>query len=52
MRRVLGALPFLTAAVACVVPLAAGLYLLVTVWWTYAQRLVLRRRFPLEGAAR
>lgn len=51
-QRVLGALQFLTAAVACVVPLAAALYLLVTVWWTYAQRLVLRRRFPLDGAAR
>lgn len=50
-QRALGALQFVTAAVACVVPLAAGLYLLVTVWWTYAQRLVLRRRFPLEGAA-
>lgn len=51
MQRVLGALQFLTAAVACVVPLAAGLYLLVTVWWTFAQRLLLRRRFPLDGAA-
>lgn len=48
-QRALGALQFLTAVVACVVPLAAGLYLLVTVWWTYAQRLVLRRRFPLDG---
>ncbi|HYQ74892.1 YidC/Oxa1 family membrane protein insertase [Cellulomonas sp.] len=48
-RRALGALQFLTAGVACVVPLAAGLYLLVTVWWTYAQRRVLRRRFPLDG---
>lgn len=50
-QRALGALQFLTAVVACVVPLAAGLYLLVTVWWTYAQRRVLRRRYPLEGAA-
>lgn len=48
-QRVLGALQFLTAVIACVVPLAAGLYLLVTVWWTYAQRRVLRRRFPLVG---
>ncbi|RMI12883.1 YidC/Oxa1 family membrane protein insertase [Cellulomonas triticagri] len=47
MRRVLGALQFLTAVIACVVPLAAGLYLAVTVWWTYAQRVLLRRRYPL-----
>lgn len=40
-------LPFATAAVAVFVPLAAGLYLLVTSAWTLAQRLVLRRRFPL-----
>jgi YidC/Oxa1 family membrane protein insertase len=37
----------MTAVVACFVPLAAGLYLLVTVWWTFAQRLLLRRRYPL-----
>ena len=37
-----------TAVIACFVPLAAGLYLLVTVWWTFLQRLVLRRRYPLE----
>lgn len=47
MRRALGALQFLTAAIACVVPLAAGLYLAVTVWWTYGQRVLLRRRYPL-----
>jgi len=28
------------------VPLAAGLYLLVTVIWTFVQRLVLRRTYP------
>lgn len=47
MQRALGALQFMTAVVACFVPLAAGLYLLVTVWWTFAQRLLLRRRYPL-----
>lgn len=47
MQRMLGALQFMTAVIACFVPLAAGLYLLVTVWWTFAQRLVLRRRYPL-----
>jgi YidC/Oxa1 family membrane protein insertase len=40
-------LQFATAVVALFVPLAAGLYLFVTVTWTLAQRLVLRRRFPL-----
>ncbi|MFG6403110.1 MULTISPECIES: YidC/Oxa1 family membrane protein insertase [unclassified Microbacterium] len=44
--RVAGALQFATAAVALFVPLAAGLYLLVTVIWTLVQRLVLRRIYP------
>ncbi|MFC7876547.1 YidC/Oxa1 family membrane protein insertase [Isoptericola sp. NPDC057391] len=48
MQRALGALQFVTAAVACFVPLAAGLYLLVTVTWTLVQRILLRRRFPLD----
>ncbi|GAB3096341.1 YidC/Oxa1 family membrane protein insertase [Isoptericola nanjingensis] len=54
MQRALGALQFVTAVVACFVPLAAGLYLLVTVAWTLVQRVLLRRRFPLrpEGGAR
>lgn len=43
----LGLLPFASAVVAAFVPLAAGLYLTVTVAWTLAQRLVLRRRYPL-----
>lgn len=43
---VLGMLQFATAVVALFVPLAAALYLLVTVIWTLAQRLVLRRVFP------
>ncbi|MEL7978176.1 membrane protein insertase YidC [Isoptericola sp. F-RaC21] len=51
MRRALGALQFVTAVVACVVPLAAGLYLLVTVAWTLVQRILLRRRFPLDADA-
>jgi len=49
MQRALGALQFVTAAVACFVPLAAGLYLLVTVAWTLVQRILLRRRFPLDA---
>lgn len=44
----LGILQFATAVVACFVPLAAGLYLVVTVAWTLVQRLILRRRYPLE----
>ncbi|WP_438354013.1 YidC/Oxa1 family membrane protein insertase [Microbacterium sp. CJ88] len=46
MAGMLGMLQFATAAVALFVPLAAGLYLLVTVSWTLGQRLVLRRLFP------
>lgn len=45
----LGALQFATAVVAVFVPLAAGLYLLVTVAWTLGQRLVLRRILPPAG---
>ncbi|WP_169580639.1 MULTISPECIES: membrane protein insertase YidC [Microbacterium] len=45
--RVAGALQFTTAAVALFVPLAAALYLATTVTWTLAQRLLLRRRYPL-----
>jgi YidC/Oxa1 family membrane protein insertase len=47
--RLLEALPFATAVVAVFVPLAAGLYLLVTSAWTLVQRIVLRRRFPLPA---
>ncbi|KRE21087.1 membrane protein insertase YidC [Agromyces sp. Soil535] len=50
MVRMLGLLQFLTAVVAVFVPLAAALYLLVTVAWTLGQRLVLRRTFPLPPA--
>jgi YidC/Oxa1 family membrane protein insertase len=45
----LGTLQFATAVVAMFVPLAAGIYLLVTVTWTLCQRLVLRRRYPIDG---
>lgn len=51
MLRLMGALQFGTAVAAVFVPLAAGLYLLVTVAWTLAQRLFLRRRFPAERSA-
>ncbi|MDU0365622.1 membrane protein insertase YidC [Microbacterium sp. KSW4-17] len=44
-----GALQFTTAVVAVFVPLAAGLYLAVTTVWTLAQRLILRRRYPLPA---
>ena len=47
----LGVLQFTTAVIAMFVPLAAGLYLLVTVAWTLAQRLILRRRYPLAPSA-
>ncbi len=41
-------LPFTTAVVALFVPLAAGLYLAVTTVWTFGQRLILRRFYPIE----
>jgi YidC/Oxa1 family membrane protein insertase len=43
VTKALSFLPFMTALVAGFVPLAAGLYLLVTVTWTLGERLVLRR---------
>jgi YidC/Oxa1 family membrane protein insertase len=45
--RLLALLPFASVAVAAFVPLAAGLYLAVTVTWTLLQRLLLRRRYPV-----
>lgn len=45
--RVLNALHYLTAVFAVFVPLAAALYLTVTVSWTLIQRILLRRRYPL-----
>lgn len=52
MLRAMSALHYLTAVFAAFVPLAAALYLTVTVVWTLAQRVVLRRRFPLVQPAR
>jgi len=48
MLRLVGVLQFGSAVAAVFVPLAAGLYLLVTVAWTLAQRLILRRKFSVE----
>ena len=50
MQRAMGALHYLTAVFALFVPLAAALYLTVTVTWTLVQRIVLRRRYPLPSA--
>lgn len=47
MLRVAGALHYLTVVFAAFVPLAAALYLTVTVVWTLVQRMLLRRRYPL-----
>ena len=47
MLRIAGALHYLTAVFAMFVPLAAALYLTVTVVWTLGQRMLLRRRYPL-----
>ncbi|MCD5346177.1 membrane protein insertase YidC [Agromyces sp. S2-1-8] len=49
--RMLGLLQYATAVVAMFVPLAAALYLLVTVAWTLGQRMVLRRAYPLPEPA-
>lgn len=49
MNRLAGILPFTTAVIAVFVPLAAGIYLATTVTWTLVQRLLLRRRYPLES---
>ncbi|MGX1792742.1 YidC/Oxa1 family membrane protein insertase [Microbacterium sp. NPDC055312] len=46
----MNALHYLTAVFAAFVPLAAALYLVVTVTWTLGQRWVLRRRYPLPDA--
>ncbi|MGL3150483.1 YidC/Oxa1 family membrane protein insertase [Microbacterium sp. A82] len=47
MLGMMNALHYLTAVFAVFVPLAAGLYLTVTVVWTLVQRVILRRRYPL-----
>ena len=49
--RMTSALHYMTAAFAVFVPLAAGLYLTVTVAWTLVQRMILRRRYPLPITA-
>ncbi|WP_341955208.1 membrane protein insertase YidC [Microbacterium sp. LWH13-1.2] len=51
MLRVTSALHYLTAVFAVFVPLAAALYLTVTVVWTLVQRTLLRRRYPLPISA-
>lgn len=43
----LGAMQYATVIFAAFVPLAATLYLAVTVAWTLVQRMLLRRRYPL-----
>ncbi|MEJ1088650.1 membrane protein insertase YidC [Microbacterium sp. Mu-80] len=50
MLGVMNALHYLTAVFAVFVPLAAALYLVVTVTWTLVQRALLRRRYPLPVA--
>jgi len=45
MTKVLSYLPFMTAVIASVVPLAAALYLLTTTSWTLGERLVLNRKY-------
>jgi YidC/Oxa1 family membrane protein insertase len=51
MLRMMNALYYLSAVFAVFVPLAASLYLTVTVAWTLGQRVILRRRYPLPVAA-
>ena len=51
MLRAMSALHYLTAVFAAFVPLAAALYLTVTVVWTLVQRVILRRRYPLPDPA-
>lgn len=48
-QRLIGLAQFITAVIAVFVPLAAALYLLVTVAWTLVQRIVLRRLYPPEA---
>ncbi|MBN6050344.1 membrane protein insertase YidC, partial [Nonomuraea sp. RK-328] len=45
MRRIMPLMPFGSVLAALVMPLAAGLYLLVSTAWTYGERTVLNRRF-------
>lgn len=50
MARFAGLLQFATAVVAVFVPLAAGIYLVITVVWTLVQRVALRRVYPLPSS--
>ncbi|WP_156759138.1 YidC/Oxa1 family membrane protein insertase [Microbacterium karelineae] len=43
LARALSFLPFMTAVVTVFVPFAAGIYLLTTTAWTFAERLIMRR---------
>ncbi|NUW44373.1 YidC/Oxa1 family membrane protein insertase [Nonomuraea rhodomycinica] len=45
LRRIMPLMPFGSVLAALVLPLAAGLYLLVSTAWTYGERTVLTRRF-------
>jgi YidC/Oxa1 family membrane protein insertase len=45
-------IPFATVAIAAVMPLAAGLYLLTTTTWTAAERVIIARRIPAPPTRR
>lgn len=47
MTKIMGYLPFLTAIIAAVVPLAAAIYLATTTAWTLGERFILTRRYPV-----
>lgn len=47
-QRVLGFAPYLTVIFVVFLPLAAALYLVVTMVWTLGQRWMLTRRYPLR----
>ena len=49
MHPVLGVLQFVTAIIALIVPVSAGIYLAITMSWTLVQRVVLTRAFPMMG---
>lgn len=51
LTRILSFTPFVTAVVAAFVPLAAAIYLLVTVSWTLGERLILRRVLGAKSVA-
>lgn len=51
-QRLLGGLHYVSAVFVVFLPLAAGLYLTTSAAWTLIQRILLRRRYPLEGSAR